>query len=338
MSELAAHQPLRAAIIGAGLMGRWHAAAVRYAGQQVAMVFDADVARASNLARQSGSAVARTLDEAISHADVVHVCTPLDTHVDLATQALGADRSVICEKPIALEVAPVRALCELAAIRKRLIVPTHQFVLQRGVQELLDVLPSLGAVLHIDTTAATAGATGRDATAAESVALEVLPHPLSLVERIVAGTVAEMQWAVANTPRGEIRASASTGGCSVTLLVSCAARPPVNTLRVVCARGTAMVDLFHGFVVIDTGRATRWQKIGQPFRSSAAQFRAATGNLVHRAMVRESAYPGLRELIRRTYDSVATGAPAPISVPETLAVTSALEQIRARRTEAWPAL
>lgn len=325
-------RPLRAAVLGAGLMGRWHGAAVRRAGHTVAAVFDPDAARAARLAREWGAVVSPSPEAAVAECDVVHVCTPLPTHVTLATLALEAGRSVLCEKPIAEQAGDVRALFALAASRGALLVPTHQFLWQRGMLRLQRELPTLGAVRHVDTVACTAGASGRDAMGREAVALDVLPHPLSLIERLVPGALDAMSWSVPHGIAGELRAASSHGGTTFGILVSCSGRPPINLMSVIAEQGTVTVDLFHGFAQVDRGRASRWQKIGQPFSAGLRQAGAAATNLAERALRGESAYPGLRELIARTYAAVQHDSAPPVSAQESIAVAEACDRIRMLRT------
>ena len=55
--------------------------------------------------------------------DLVSVCTPTDSHVDLAIAALDAGKHVLVEKPIAIRSGDVRRLAERAAGADRLCVP-----------------------------------------------------------------------------------------------------------------------------------------------------------------------------------------------------------------------
>ncbi|MEZ6242942.1 MAG: Gfo/Idh/MocA family oxidoreductase [Phycisphaerales bacterium] len=55
--------------------------------------------------------------------DLVSVCTPTDTHVDLAIAALAAGKHVLVEKPVAIRAAEVERLAEAAAASDRLCVP-----------------------------------------------------------------------------------------------------------------------------------------------------------------------------------------------------------------------
>ena len=70
-------------------------------------------------------------------------------------------------------------------------------------------------------------------------------------------------------------------------------------------------------------------KIVRPFRLGGGTLARAGLNLTRRTLSREFAYPGLRELVRRTYEAVATGSPSPIPARETLAVAVARDTILA---------
>src|SRR5689334_10614548 len=101
-----ADRTLRVAIVGAGLMGRWHAFSAARAGGSIVAVVDPNQARARRLASRSRAARAfSTLDGALERADVVHVCTPTAAHVAVIAQALDARRHVLVEKPLAPTVA-----------------------------------------------------------------------------------------------------------------------------------------------------------------------------------------------------------------------------------------
>ena len=72
---------------------------------------------------------------------------------------------------------------------------------------------------------------------------------------------------------------------------------------------------------------SRMRKIARPFTLASANLAGATANLARRALRREQAYPGLRELIRRFY-AAGTGIEAdPIPPEETIAVTRAVDRV-----------
>ncbi|CAN5154950.1 hypothetical protein BH09GEM1_BH09GEM1_41250 [soil metagenome] len=309
-------------------MGRWHAHAVTRAGHTIVAVIDNSSERAAVLARAHAGALAfATLNESIG-ADVVHICTPLASHVDLALEAIDRGAHVIVEKPLASSLEETSRVLERAAAAGVLVVPVHQFPFQRGVIDAQQSLEGIGAILHVDFTACTAGAAGRSHEEQDRVALEVLPHPLSLLARLVSPDIASIDWTVAHTRPGELRAQGALGRSSVSIVISTGGRPTSNQLRIIGERGTIAIDLYHGYSVTTRGRATRAGKVTQPFVNATSQLGAAAGNLVKRAAAREPAYPGLRELVREFYDAAATGGAPPISPAETLAVARSVAAIQ----------
>jgi predicted dehydrogenase len=114
---------LRAAVIGMGFVGPFHVDAVRRGGYaEVVAIAGSDEARTRARARELG--VARgTADVAALLADpeidVIHVCTPNQTHVELASAVLGAGKHLVLEKPVALDSSSARGLADLARRRVR---------------------------------------------------------------------------------------------------------------------------------------------------------------------------------------------------------------------------
>lgn len=111
-------------IIGHGFMGKRHELAYR----------DADAAGYSNRvlciadARDSlETDVEHTRDPATLFArddiELVSICTPTPTHVELAERALDAGKHVLVEKPVALASTDVRRLAKKAASASTLCMP-----------------------------------------------------------------------------------------------------------------------------------------------------------------------------------------------------------------------
>jgi predicted dehydrogenase len=323
--------PLRAAVVGAGLMGRWHADAVRRAGFTVGAVVDADRQRADTLAARYRARAATTLGGVLDAVDVVHVCTPTATHEMLAAEAIAAGRHALVEKPLAVTAAQTRALLAQASARGVLVCPVHQFPWQPGARRLADTLPALGTVRHVDFTACSAGAIAAGSADPDTIALEILPHPLSLLAHLLPAALAA-PWTACRPAPGEWRLTADAAGATVSIVVSMAGRPTVNALRVVAAGGTAHLDLFHGFAVVEDAAVSRGRKIGHPFALAAATGAAAATNLARRAASREPAYPGLRALVTRFYRAVADGTAPPVSAAEAIAIAEIVDRARAALT------
>jgi len=117
--------PLRIALIGTGFMGRMHAQAWRTAHRffdlplepELTVVVGRDADRTARAARTLGAAEQSTdWSEVIGRADVdlVDICTPGDTHAAIAVAALEAGLHVLCEKPLANDVAEAERMAQAA--------------------------------------------------------------------------------------------------------------------------------------------------------------------------------------------------------------------------------
>ncbi|MCL6091583.1 MAG: Gfo/Idh/MocA family oxidoreductase, partial [Actinobacteria bacterium] len=115
------HMPgagVRVAVIGAGFIARVHLAAVRAVGGTVVGVAGAETDDAVALqAMAQAERVAPSVNELLEapDVDVVHICTPNNTHFDLAGAALSSGKHVICEKPLATTFVEAARLVDIAA-------------------------------------------------------------------------------------------------------------------------------------------------------------------------------------------------------------------------------
>jgi predicted dehydrogenase len=305
---------LRAAIVGAGLMGRWHAAYAARAGVRVAAVVDRDPAAGAALAGRFGATAYPDLVGCLAAEPVeaVHVCTGLDSHAALAGAALSAGRHVMLEKPAARTAAETAGLLAAAAAADRRLAVVHQFPFQRGFRRLAAALPRLGRLVRVVFTTFTAGGEGRDGPGRRAVQAEILPHPYSLLRALPGIDPDRADWSVVRRTDDALEiAGTSAAGVALGVVIDLGGRPTRNELLVVGEAGSAAADLFHGYSVFDPGRVSRFDKILRPFRSGGRLLWAAGTNLLGRAVRREPAYPGLRELTAAFYRAVRTGGPSP---------------------------
>src|SRR5689334_18376956 len=93
----------RVGLIGTGFMGSVHAAAWRAIGAPVTnLLLPQGRERPADQAL-AGAEVHGSLDDFLASIDVVDICTPSDTHVELALAAAAAGRPTLCEKPLSLD-------------------------------------------------------------------------------------------------------------------------------------------------------------------------------------------------------------------------------------------
>jgi predicted dehydrogenase len=313
-------------------MGQWHAHAVSRIGGTISVIVDRDPRRAAQFTQRYPSAKA-VPDLAVIFAeglaDTIHICTPAETHENLTEQALQGGLHSIVEKPLAETAETTLDLLRLAESKGLLLCPVHQFLFQPGVLRAQAAISEIGPLLHVDTLICSTGAQS-GCQSADLVVADILPGPLSLIARLLPGAIRGVDWRVEHPSEGELRASTFVENVSVSVLISLSGRPTRNSLRLIGKRGTAHVDLFHGFCVLERGTVSRTRKIAHPFVRSGATLYSAAANLVSRIARSEPAYPGLRELMRSIYDSLRAQGKSPISASETLEVAVARDNIRAQ--------
>ena len=136
----------RVGVVGLGFMGRTHVAAYRAAAaaghpNRLVAVCDREAAR---LAGESGArgnlegerpgepvfdpAGVETYEDparllADDAVELVSICTPTDSHVELAVAALEAKKHVLLEKPVALSSLEAERLAVVARRSDRLCMP-----------------------------------------------------------------------------------------------------------------------------------------------------------------------------------------------------------------------
>lgn len=130
---------LRAAVIGTGFVGRQHVEALRRIGVEVVVVAASEEATAVAAARSLGVArgtAAWQTAVADPDVDVVHVCVPNDLHRDVSMAAIRAGKHVVCEKPLAIDLADGLALAEASERSGRVTVLCHNYRYYTMVAEL----------------------------------------------------------------------------------------------------------------------------------------------------------------------------------------------------------
>jgi predicted dehydrogenase len=128
MSTSKAKKPLKVGIVGGGFMGRVHGRSARVAGARVVGAVGSSPDRAEVAAEATGAESGfADLDELLSSkAELIHICTPNNTHLPVALRALEAGKHVICEKPLATSAKDATGL--LAAAHEAGLVATVPFV------------------------------------------------------------------------------------------------------------------------------------------------------------------------------------------------------------------
>ena len=110
----------RVGIVGAGLIGNWHASRWKQLPVELAGYYDRIADRAEATAQEYGGRAFASLDEFLEAVDVVDVCTPTYEHKEPVLAAAQAGKDIVCEKPLARHVADAEAMiaaCRSAGVR-----------------------------------------------------------------------------------------------------------------------------------------------------------------------------------------------------------------------------
>ncbi len=105
---------IRIGIVGAGLMGEWHAQRWRRLPVKIGGFYDVSQEKATALADQFGATAFASLEDLTKNADVVQICTPSVYHLQAVEIAAVHGKDIFCEKPLARHSAEARQIITLA--------------------------------------------------------------------------------------------------------------------------------------------------------------------------------------------------------------------------------
>ena len=180
-------QKIRAAVVGVGYLGRFHA-------QKYAQAQDCELVAVVDARPEARDAVARELNtqaiadyrELIGQVDAVSVVTQTPAHFGIAKDFLSAGVHVLVEKPITETAAEARGLIELAKAQKRILQVGH---LERFNAAILAAEPYLTAPRFIEChRLAPYKERGTDV----NVVLDLMIHDIDIVQTIVGAPIASI--------------------------------------------------------------------------------------------------------------------------------------------------
>src|SRR4051812_46818045 len=157
--------PLRVGLVGYAFMGAAHSQAWRTAPHFFALPLQPELTvlvgrtpdRVAEAAGRLGWATTETDWRRLlerDDVDLVDVCTPGDTHAEIAIAALAAGKHVLCEKPLANTVAEAEAMAEAAARAaaagvRSMVGFTYRRVPAIGLARRLVAEGRLGDIRHV---------------------------------------------------------------------------------------------------------------------------------------------------------------------------------------------
>lgn len=332
----AGRRPLRAGVVGAGAIARQHLGALRsLKGVETVCVCDLSAAMAEAAAERFGVG-AWTASHAAMLADyrpdVVHVTTPPGSHYPIAMDALKAGCHVLVEKPITMETPQLRLLLEEARSRGLVTQESHNYMFNRPVRRVLDLVESgeFGAPTQVEAMMCLdiLGAGSRFADpnvphpllkAPGGVMADFMTH-LAYLAYIFVGpaervrTVYRKRDASSPLPHDEFRAVAAHQRGISTLAFSAHARPDLFSLRIHGEKMRATISVFEGKLTIERMRGGPKPLVPtlNALDEAASAFGNAFGSLSRKLSGGPQAYEGLWRQIALTYEAIRAGAQPPV--------------------------
>ncbi len=175
---------IRAAVVGVGYLGRFHA-------QKYAQAADCELLAVCDPRREARDAVAAELRtrplgdyrELLGRVDAVSVVTPTPEHFAIAAAFLESGAHVLVEKPITETPQQARELIALAARRQRLLQVGH---LERFNAAILAAEPHLRTPRFVECHRL---APYRERGTDVNVVLDLMIHDIDIVQTIVGSPV-----------------------------------------------------------------------------------------------------------------------------------------------------
>ena len=173
-------ETIRAAVIGVGHLGRYHAQ--KYAalpGCELIGVVDSDKERAESVGAELNVPAYTALEPILRHAEAVSIATPTQLHFAVGKACLEAGMHVLIEKPLAATPEQGETLTSLASRHERILQVGY---LERFNPAFLACLPRIEAPRFIETLRISPYV-GRGVDV--DVVLDLMSHDLDLVGSLV---------------------------------------------------------------------------------------------------------------------------------------------------------
>jgi len=180
--------PLRAAVIGAGYLGNFHAQ--KYAaldGVELVGVADVDASRAQEVATRVNSTAYADYRDLLGRIDVASIVVPTEGHFDVARACLEAGVHILVEKPVTRTVDEAQALVQLAKTNGRVFQVGH---LERFNPAILAVREQITRPLFIESERlAVFKPRGTDV----NVVLDLMIHDIDLILSLVRSDISDVR-------------------------------------------------------------------------------------------------------------------------------------------------
>ena len=177
-------QKIRAAVIGVGYLGRFHAQKYAQAAEcELVAVADSRQEAGGKVAAEVGTRAVTDYRELLGKVDAVSIVTPTPAHFPIACDFLNAGAHVLVEKPITETPEQAREMIALAATHKRVLQVGH---LERFNAAIVAAEPHLSSPLFVECIRM---APYRERGTDVNVVLDLMIHDIDIVQTIVGAPI-----------------------------------------------------------------------------------------------------------------------------------------------------
>lgn len=342
---------LRIALVGCGKVADQHVGEIQKLNNAcVVAVCDRELLMAEQLAVRCGIAkhysdFDRMLEE--TRPDVVHVTTPPQSHILLATKALDFGCHVLVEKPLALDRADAEHFIDhvLRSGRKMTVGYTYYFDPICRLMRQMITSGKVGEIVHVESILGydLSGPFGEPILVDPDHWVRQLPGQLlhnvidHLVNKITEFVTDDAPTIYAHAfPRIDVRdfpdelrimiLGENTSGYAT---FSSHARPLAHTLTVCGTRNTLHLDLISGCLTSSSTPSLPGAigRLSCTFGQAGQYFLQGARNVARFARSEYQYFAGLNFLFSAFYDSIIHDTPVPIPYTEILRVSACMDEI-----------
>ncbi len=175
------------AVVGAGAWGKNHVRVFsEMANARLKYVCDSDPAKLASIRKTyPNTKMVETLAPVLQDPEVngIVIASSAVSHYPLAKQGLMADKDLLVEKPMTLNVREAEEILAMADERKRVLMVGHLLLYHPVVDRLKEMVTSgeLGVIYYIYTQRVNLGVIRQD----ENALLSFAPHDLSVILHLI---------------------------------------------------------------------------------------------------------------------------------------------------------
>jgi predicted dehydrogenase len=323
-----------------GLIGCGHISVTHLKGWQkaeaceVTGVFDVNVELARQRAKAFGvGTIYESVEALIAGCDVVDVCTPPQTHSEIASKVIEAGRHLVIEKPLVTDVGDWDRLKRMLSHSPGSITVIHNLKFTHCVQTAKRWVDEgrVGDIISLnrqfltnpETDRMLVGNTHWSHSLPGGRWFETMPHELYLFHHFVGPleldhvSALHTPQAPAGAPADEVMVTLKNGRCIGAIQYSANCSLNKRMLYIYGTKGAVTVDLLSDYAFLSTSADQKWKRaVGlSSMDASRALLRAIPDRSGY--LLRQARGDNAHANIIRAFDSYVQGkGPAPTSTEE----------------------